>query len=75
MFIRIFVFLLGFGLTVVGFVFIISYLNLMSLGYNFYEYVNFISKQFECYYALIGLILILFTIFIPIKEQKYELYI
>ena len=59
---RIFIFLVGFGLTTIGFVYIICYLNLLTMGYNFYEYVNFISRRFECYYALIGILLIIFSI-------------
>ncbi len=71
---RLFFFLIGFGLTIIGSVYIISYLNLMSIGYNFTEYVNFIIKRFECYYTVIGLILIMLTIFIP-GGKKHELYL
>lgn len=74
MFVRIFIFLIGFGLTVIGSVFIISYLNLLTIGYNFMEYVNFISRRIECLYAVIGIILIAVTIFIP-GGNKYELHI
>jgi len=61
---RIFFFLLGFGLMVVGFTYIILYLNLTSIGYNFSEYVNFIIRRFECYYVIIGLIIILLAMFL-----------
>lgn len=71
---RIFLFLLGFGLTVVGFVYLITYLNLLTLGYNFWEYVNFISRRLECLYAPIGIVLIFATIFMP-GGKKYELHI
>lgn len=74
MIIRIFFFLIGFGLTIIGCVYIISYLNLMTIGYNFNEYVNFITRRIECFYAPIGLILIMLTIFIP-GGEKYELHI
>lgn len=57
MLIRIFFFLIGFGLTIIGFVYIISYLNLLTIGYNFLEYVNFISRRFECLCALFGIIM------------------
>lgn len=71
---RIFFFLLGFGLTVVGCVYIISYLNLLTIGYNFYEYVNFISRRIECLYTIIGIILMICaTLFTGGK--KYELHI
>lgn len=62
--IRIFFFLVGFGLMVLGFSFIILYLNYLTIGYNFKEYVNFISNRFECYYIIIGFIIIILSIFI-----------
>ena len=51
---RIFFFLLGFGLMIVGFTYIILYLNLLTIGYNLSEYVNFIIRRFECYFSVIG---------------------
>lgn len=71
---RIFFFLLGFGLMVVGFTYIILYLNLLNIGYNFNQYVNFIIRRFECYYSLIGLLIIIITLFV--KGERYnEIYI
>ena len=64
MLVRVFLFLTGFGLTVIGCVYIISYLNLLTIGYNFLEYVNFISRQLECLYFILGIILMLLTLFI-----------
>ena len=72
--IRIFFFLIGFALMVIGFSFIILYLNLFTIGYNFFEYVNFIIRRIECYYALIGFIIILLTIIIK-GDKKNELHI
>ena len=74
MLVRIFFFLIGFGLTLIGFIFIISYLNLLSLGYNFYEYVNFIIRRIECLYSVVGIIIMLLTIYIP-GGNKSELYL
>ena len=74
MLVRIFIFLIGFGLTVIGSIFSISYLNLLTIGYNFTEYVNFISRRIECLYAVIGIILIVVAIFMP-GGNKYELHI
>jgi len=71
---RIFFFLLGFGLMIVGFTYIILYLNLMTIGYTFKEYVNFIIRRFECYYSVIGFLIILITL-ITKGDKKYELYI
>jgi len=71
---RIFFFLFGFGLMVVGFTYVILYLNLISLGYNFFEYVNFIFSRIECYFVIIGLIILILSIFIK-GEKEYELYL
>ena len=60
---RVFFFLTGFALMVIGNTFIILYLNLLTLGYNFSFYVNFIIRRIECYYSVIGLIIVLLTIF------------
>lgn len=74
MLVRVFLFLTGFGLTVIGCVYIISYLNLLTIGYNFLEYVNFISRQLECLYFILGIILMLSTIFIT-GGEKNEFYL
>lgn len=74
MIVRIFFFLIGFGLMVVGGVYMISYLNLLTIGYNFLEYVNFIIRRMECLVALVGVLMISLAIFIP-GGNKYELHI
>ena len=71
---RLFIFLLGFGLSVIGFVYIISYLNLMALGYNFEEYAHFIVSKAECLIGRIGLLIIFLVIFIP-GGEKNELHL
>ncbi len=71
---RIFFFLLGFGLMVIGWTYIILYMNLMNVGYNFIDYVNFIIKRIECYYSVIGLMIIILTFLIK-GEKIYELHI
>lgn len=60
--IRVFFFLLGFGLMVIGCGFIILYLNLTTMGYNFLEYVNFIIRRVECYFSIIGFIIMILSI-------------
>ena len=60
--IRVFFFLLGFGLMVIGCSFIILYLTLTTMGYNFLEYVNFIIRRVECYFSIIGFIIIILSI-------------
>ncbi len=71
MLLKIFIFLIGFGLTTIGSVYIISYLNLMSLGYNFLDYVNFIIRRIECLNALIGIFLMIISIIIGGKDELY----
>ena len=72
MMMRFFFFLVGFGLTLVGCIYIIIYLNLTTIGYNFLDYVKFIIKRPECLISLIGIIIIYFSI--P-KEDNNELHI
>ena len=60
--VRVFFFLLGFGLMVIGCSFIILYLNLTTMGYNFLVYVNFIIRRVECYFSIIGFIIIILSI-------------
>lgn len=59
---KIFFFILGFILTTIGIIYIISYLNLLTIGYNFLEYVKFIIRRIECLYAIIGITIIFITI-------------
>lgn len=69
MILKIFLFLIGFGLTTIGFVYIISYLNLLTIGYNFLQYVNFIIRRIECLNALLGIILMWIAIIIGGKDE------
>lgn len=61
--VRVFIFLLGFGLCIIGFTYMISYLNLLTMGYTLIEYLFFISKRYECIIAFIGFLMITFAIF------------
>ena len=72
--VRVFFFLLGFGLMVIGCSFIILYLNLTTIGYNFTNYVNFISRRIECYFSMIGLIVMLLSIWVK-GDKKNEFYL
>ena len=56
---RIFFFLIGFGLTTIGCVYIISYLNLFTIGYTFLEYVHFIIRRMECWMSVIGIFIMI----------------
>lgn len=72
--VRVFFFLMGFGFTVIGCSFIILYLNLTTMGYNFINYVNFICRRIECYFSVIGLIMMVLSIWIK-GEKRNELYL
>lgn len=72
--VRIFFFLFGFGLMVVGFTYIILYANLLTITYNFYEYVNFIFSRYECYFIFIGFIIMVLSLLIK-GEDSYAIYI
>lgn len=69
---RIFFFLFGFGLMTIGFIYIILYLNLLTIGYNISYYVNFITGRVECYFSLIGLIIMNLSLYIK-GDKKYGL--
>ena len=71
---RIFFFLLGFGFTIIGLLYIITYLNLLTIGYNLNDYVNFIIRRIECWYAIIGFIILMLSIFIG-KGESNEIHI
>ena len=72
--VRVFFFLMGFGFTVIGCSFIILYLNLTTIGYNFINYVNFISRRIECYFSIIGIIMMVLSIWIK-GDKKDEFYL
>ena len=70
--VRFFFFLIGFGLTIIGSIYIIIYLNLTTIGYNFLEYVKFIIGRVECLNFIFGIIIMFLSLN---KEDKNELYI
>ena len=69
---RIFFFLFGFGLMTLGFVYLILYLNLINTGYNFSDYVNFIIRRVECYYVIIGFIILNLSLYLK-GDKKHGL--
>lgn len=72
MFFRIMFFLLGMIFTIIGIVSLILYLNLLSIGYSFFEYVNFIIRRFEFISLFIGLIIILISIYY--RRAKWNIF-
>ncbi|MDL4842918.1 hypothetical protein QQS35_20995 [Aquibacillus sp. LR5S19] len=55
-------FLIGFGLTVSGGISIILYLNFIPAGLSWTEYFVFIQGRIECYFLIVGLIIMAITI-------------
>lgn len=70
---RLLLFLIGFGLSIIGFMYIILYLNYIEIGYSYKEYLNLIFTKIECIQGYIGLIIISLTIFL--KGDKNDLYL
>lgn len=71
MLLKIFLFLLGFGLTTLGALYIICYLNLLNIGYNFFQYVNFIIRRMECLNFIIGIIFMIIATTIGGKNELH----
>jgi len=67
-------FITGFFLSVIGFTFIITYLNLLTIGYTFFEYLSFIIKRIECIIAIVGIIFINISLYKK-GERKHDIYI
>ena len=74
MFSRIFFFLFGFGMMVIGSSFLILYLNFFTIGYSFLDYVKFIIRRPETYYLIIGFIILSLTIILP-GGKNYGFYL
>ncbi len=70
---RFLIFLVGVGLSVIGLTYIILYMNLFTIGYNFLEYVKFIIRRIECLNLIFGIILILISVLS--KGGENELYL
>ena len=55
-------FLFGFGMTIIGLMYIILYLNYLSIGYSFMDYLKLIFFKGECLLAIIGFVIMYFVI-------------
>ncbi|RLL45059.1 hypothetical protein D8M04_09315 [Oceanobacillus piezotolerans] len=58
----IFLFLVGFGVSVVGGVSLIAYINFLPAGLEWSDYFIFIRSRAECYFLPIGLLLMAFVL-------------
>ena len=54
--------IVGYVFSLIGSTYIIGYLNLLLIGYNFSEYVNFIIRRGECWLLVLGLLILFITI-------------
>lgn len=66
---KVLLFLFGFGLTVIGFTFIITYLNLTTMGYSYLDYLKFIIRRIECIFAILGIFVMNVAIY---KKEKIK---
>lgn len=58
---------------IIGLTNTIIYLNLLSVGYSFFDYLSFIFKRVDCLIYILGLIIICLTVYK--KGEKYDLYL
>jgi hypothetical protein len=66
---RFFLLLIGFGLAVSGGISIIAYLNYVTAGYTFIYYLKFIGLRVEFHLFLIGIIMIISSIYTPFSKR------
>jgi hypothetical protein len=62
---RAFFVFVGFGLAVSGGTTLILYLNLLPIGFSFFEYFNYIVHRFECYFFPMGIFIVWVSIYFP----------
>ncbi len=59
---KLFIYILGIIFTSIGIFFTIIYLNLLTNGYTFMEFVKFIIRKVEFWFIPLGLILIIISL-------------
>ncbi|ART75798.1 hypothetical protein ACQCU1_08840 [Sutcliffiella horikoshii] len=57
-------FVTGFGISVVGGISIVAYMNLFATGLSLMEFLFFLLSRPECYLLPIGMILVAFSIYL-----------
>ncbi|WP_372508793.1 hypothetical protein [Pseudalkalibacillus decolorationis] len=67
---RLFILMVGFSLAVAGGVSLIAFLNLITAGHGFINYLIFVSGRTEFFLFLIGLALIWGSIYLPSFNSK-----
>lgn len=53
--------IIGCLLVISGSIFIISYLNMLTIGYSIKEYLHFIIRRYECLIMFLGIIILVFN--------------
>lgn len=48
-------------LTIIGAIFVISYLNMLDIGYSITEYFYFIFHRLECLCIILGIMILVFN--------------
>lgn len=66
---KIFFAVFGFFLMIIGFYYLIIYINLLSFGYTLDEYFSYLVTRYECWTLIIGIIIEIIIIFK--KEKKH----
>ncbi|WP_100373508.1 hypothetical protein [Bacillus sp. FJAT-45037] len=68
--VRLFIMMMGFGAAVVGGVSLLAYLNIMTVGYSFLAYLQFISHRPELYIFIVGSLMVIGSIVWPEKRRN-----
>lgn len=71
---KLFFFFIGFILSVFGFTYIVAYLNLLTFGYSFIDYLRFIFSRYECILSIVGIIMIFISTTMK-GEVFYDIYL
>ncbi len=66
---RILLYILGIIFTSIGLFFMIIYLNLLTTGYSFFDFVKFISRRVEVWLFFVGIICIALSLERWIKNE------
>jgi hypothetical protein len=72
MIVRIFFLIIGYSLSVSGGISLIAFLNLLSTGHGFVQYLVFIRTRPELYLFIGGMIIIWISIYFPALSKKDE---
>ena len=54
--------IIGILMSSIGLMFIYLYINLLTIGYSFWNFVKFIITRFECLLFLFGIVVIFLSI-------------